>query len=145
MKKAILNALPELLSRLTIGWVFIESGWGKLHNLAKVTEFFESLHIPFASVQAPFVSGVELIAGTAILVGLFTRLSSIPLIGVMTVALATAKREDITDFSALLGSIEFLYIVILIWLLIYGSQCLSVDKVLCKLSKNGACKKECGR
>lgn len=143
MKKKILNSIPELLSRLTIGWVFIESGWGKIHNLAKVSEYFDSLHIPFASVQAPFVSGVELLAGTFVLVGLFTRFASIPLIGVMTVALATAKREDITDFSALLGTIEFLYIVILVWLLTYGSQCLSLDKVLCKLSKKGTCKRGC--
>lgn len=145
MKKNILNAIPELLARLTIGWVFIESGWGKLHNLAKVTEFFESLHIPFASIQAPFVSGVELIAGSMILLGLFTRLAALPLIGTMIVALITAKREEITDISALLASIEFLYIVILVWLVAYGSQCLSVGKVYCKRLHKGACKTGCTR
>lgn len=138
MKKAI----PELISRLTIGWVFIESGWGKLHNLAQVTDYFESLNIPLAHIQAPFVSALELVAGLMVFLGIFTRLASLPLIGIMTVALLTAKREDISDFSSLLGISEFLYIVILIWLATYGSQCLSLGGALCKLSKRGACRRE---
>lgn len=143
MKKNILKAIPELLARVTIGWVFIESGWGKLHNLASVTEFFQSLNIPFASIQAPFVAGVELVAGAMILTGIFTRLASIPLIFTMIVAIATAKRDDITDFSSLLGSIEFLYIVVLVWLAAYGSNYLAVDKVLFKATKKGPCKTAC--
>jgi uncharacterized membrane protein YphA (DoxX/SURF4 family) len=55
-------------------------------------------------------------------------LSSLPLIGIMTVALATAKSEDITNFSSLLGVSEFLYIVILFWLLVNGSHALSLDR-----------------
>jgi uncharacterized membrane protein YphA (DoxX/SURF4 family) len=31
-----LRWLPPTLTRLTLGWVFIESGWGKLHNLPKI-------------------------------------------------------------------------------------------------------------
>jgi hypothetical protein len=52
-----LKWLPSLLARITIGAVFIESGWGKLHNLPKVIDFFHSLGIPYAEVQAPFVAG----------------------------------------------------------------------------------------
>ncbi|MGZ3823853.1 MAG: DoxX family protein [Bdellovibrio sp.] len=143
MKKAVVKAAPELLARITIGWIFIESGWGKLHNLSQVVDFFNSLNIPFASVQAPFVAGLELVAGIMILVGMFTRIASLPLIAIMVVALATAKREEITDLSALLGTADFLYIVILSWLAAYGSQCFSVSKVLCNLSSKGSCKKGC--
>jgi putative oxidoreductase len=124
----MLKQIPELLSRITIGYVFLESGIGKLQNLPKVTAFFESLNIPFASIQAPMVSCFEVIFGFFILVGFLTRLSAIPLIGIMTVALLTAKAAEITDFSALLGMIEFLYIVILLWLATHGSQSLSVDR-----------------
>jgi len=129
------NFIPELVARFVIGFVFIESGWGKLHSLTKVTAYFESLHIPFASLQAPFVSGVELIGGLFILLGLFTRISSLPLIAIMAVAIRTAKWEDITDVSTLLGTIEFLYIAILVWLATYGSQFLSVDVVMNKFFK----------
>ena len=38
---------PFLLAvRLYWGWLFAEDGWGKLHNLDKVTEFFTSLGLP---------------------------------------------------------------------------------------------------
>ena len=120
--------IPELVSRLTIGYVFIESGIGKFQDLPSVVAYFESLKIPLASIQAPIVSGAELIFGFFILVGFFTRLSCIPLMGIMTVAIATAKAEDITSFSSLLGVSEFLYIVILLWLLISGSEVFSVDR-----------------
>lgn len=136
MKKAI----PEILSRLTIGIVFVESGWGKFHDLPKVVSYFESLNIPLANIQAPFVSGVELVAGLFILVGLFTRVSSLLLIAIMTVALITAKREDITDASSLLGLSEFLYILILSWLVFYGSKALSVDAMICKRRSADSCK-----
>lgn len=119
--------IPELLSRLVIGFIFLSSGIGKLQNLKKVTEFFQSLNIPFADIQAPFVSGLEAVCGLFILIGFFTRLTSLPLIGIMIVALITAKKEDIVDFSSLLDQSEFLYIVILSWLAVYGSQFLSVD------------------
>mgnify|MGYP001427463731 CR=1 FL=1 len=123
--------IPELISRITIGYVFIESGIGKFQDLPKVVAYFESLKIPMASIQAPMVSGFELIFGFFILIGLWTRLSALPLIGIMVVAILTAKLEELTSFSDLLGTIEFLYIVILAWLATHGSQFCAVDQKLC--------------
>lgn len=123
----MLKKMPELVSRLTIGYVFIESGIGKLQNLPKVIAYFESLKIPLSSIQAPMVSGFELLFGFLILIGFLTRLASLPLIIIMIVAIATAKAEDITGISSLLGMSEFLYIVILTWLMAKGSEALSVD------------------
>ncbi|PIS11597.1 MAG: hypothetical protein COT73_03150 [Bdellovibrio sp. CG10_big_fil_rev_8_21_14_0_10_47_8] len=123
----LLQGIPELMSRAVIAAVFIPSGIGKFQNMPQVISYFESLHIPLASIQAPMVSFFELIFGIFILVGFFTRLSSLPLIGIMVVALITAKLEDITSISSLLDISEFLYIVILTWLAARGSQFLSVD------------------
>lgn len=131
----MIKNIPEVISRFVIGFVFIESGWGKFHDLPKVVSFFESLGIPFANLQAPFVSAVELIAGLFILIGLKARLSSLPLMIIMLMALVTAKREDITDVSSLLGLSEFLYFVILAWIATNGAQLLSVDSWLSKRSK----------
>lgn len=142
MIKVLKNATPELLFRSVIGLVFIESGWGKFHDLGKVISYFESLGIPYANLQAPLVAGVELVAGTLVLIGLFTRLASLPLMGVMLVAIRTAKWEDVTDFSSLLGISEFLYVVILIWLVAHGSKYISVDAVICRFWKGGTCKKD---
>ncbi|MBA2482265.1 MAG: DoxX family protein [Planctomycetes bacterium] len=125
-----LSWLPPLAARITVGWVFLESGWGKLHHLDKVTEFFRSLHIPAPEIQAPFAAGTELVCGALLLVGLLTRLASIPLMVVMTVAIATAKRDELKSLSDLFGFPEFLYILLLLWLLISGPGAISLDRLL---------------
>lgn len=119
--------LPPLVARLTVGWIFVESGWGKLHNLPKVVEFFQSLGIPAASLQAPFVATVELVGGALVLVGLFTRLASPLLMATMVVALITAKREDIHSLSDLFAMSEYLYLVLLLWLTVQGPGKASID------------------
>jgi putative oxidoreductase len=49
--------LAPLFARITVGWVFLWSGWGKLNSLPQVTENFIGWGIPHAQVLAPFVSG----------------------------------------------------------------------------------------
>jgi putative oxidoreductase len=137
----MLKKIPELISRIMIGYVFIESGIGKFQNIANVVSYFESLKIPLASIQAPMVATFELIFGIFILLGFFTRLSTLPLIGIMTVALITAKAEDITSFSSLIGISEFLYIVILIWLTANGSSVLSIDSWRSRSQRKESCQR----
>jgi putative oxidoreductase len=134
MKMKIKTA--ELLARFTIGYVFIESGLGKFKDMPKVVEYFQSLNIPLASIQAPFVSTMELLCGALVLLGLLTRAASVFLVVVMLVALGTAKREELVDVSSLLGMIEFLYIVILGYLIAQGSQFFSIDAYLQKKNTN---------
>ena len=40
-----------LIARLTVGYVFMLTGWGKLQNLDRVTEYFTSLGIPFPEMR----------------------------------------------------------------------------------------------
>ena len=129
---AKLNWLSPLVARIAVGYVFVETGWGKLNNLPKIVDFFRQLGIPFPELQAPFVAGVELVCGALILIGLLTRLAAIPLIGVMVVAIITAKASQITGISDLLGFVEFLYIVIFLWLFTAGPGPVSLDRFLCE-------------
>lgn len=122
--------LPPLVARVTVGWVMVESGWGKLHDLDSVRAYFASLGIPFAAIQAPLASASELAFGAAVLLGLFTRLSAVPLVVIMTVAIVTAKREELVGVSALLGFIEYLYIALLLWLVVAGPGAVSLDRLL---------------
>lgn len=121
------SCVVKILTRITVGWVFLEAGWGKWKHLPKVVEFFQELQIPLAHIQAPFVAGVEVICGALLLLGLFTRLASIPLVFVMLVALLTAKREEIGSFSDLFGVADYLYIVLLLWLIVEGAGRGSLD------------------
>jgi putative oxidoreductase len=124
--------LPGLVSRLTIAGIFIQTGWGKLHHLDKVTQFFASLGIPAPQIQAPFVAAVEFGCGTLILLGLFTRIAAIPLIGTMVVAILTAKMKNVSDLSDFLSLSEYLFIVLLLWLIVKGAGTLSADYFLAK-------------
>jgi putative oxidoreductase len=129
---AALSWLPPAVARLTLGWIFLESGWGKLHSLPKVVEYFRSLGIPAPEILAPFVASMEFLCGSLMLLGLATRLASLELIIIMVVALVTAKAGDIHELSDLFGTSEYLYIALALWLGAYGAGPLSLDAVIAK-------------
>jgi putative oxidoreductase len=127
-----LRWLPPTVARLTLGWVFLQSGWGKLHNLEKVTGFFGSMGIPAPQVLAPMTAFFEFACGILLLVGLATRVASLPIIAIMTVALATAKKGEIHELSDLFGQSEYLYICLALWLGAYGAGPISADAVIAR-------------
>ena len=124
--------IAPLLARVTVGYAFVESGWGKAHNLESVAQFFAELGIPAPAFQATFVSYVELIGGSLLVLGLGTRLAALPLIGTMVVALITAKASDIASYSDLIGTIELCYAVLLSWLALAGGGRASIDHLLAR-------------
>ena len=132
-----LRWLPPTVARLTIGWTFLQSGWGKLNDLPKVIAFFMDLGIPAPQFQAPLAATAEFVCGALILAGLFTRVATLPLIGTMLVALLTAKKGDIHELSDLFGMSEYLYIVILLWLGAYGAGPISLDAFFAKRLERG--------
>jgi len=127
-----LRWLPPTVARLTIGWIFLQSGWGKLTNLQKVIGFFTELGIPAPQFQAPLAATAEFVCGALILIGLFTRVATLPLIATMVVAILTARRGDIHELSDLFGMAEYLYIALLLWLGAFGAGPLSLDAVFAK-------------
>jgi len=83
--------LGPTLARLTIGLVFIGTGWGKLHSLDDVTQFFASLHIPAPGFNARLAASTEFFGGILILIGLGTRLAALPVAFTMVIAILTAS------------------------------------------------------
>jgi len=82
-----------ILVRLLVGLiVFLPEG---IQKLAFPTVLgagrFARIGIPYPDLMGPFVGVVEIICGTLIIVGLFTRLAAIPLIIIMIVALVSTK------------------------------------------------------
>lgn len=121
------HPLGPLLVRLCLGAVFAQSGWGKLHNLAGTTEFFESLGIPAPGAQALFVSLVELVGGLALVVGAGTRVAALLLGGTMVVAIATAQASEIEGLLSFLTLDETVYGAALVWLAVAGAGKASLD------------------
>ena len=131
-----LEWLPPTVARCTVGWVFLLSGWGKLHNLPKVVDFFRSLGIPAPEFQAPFASANELACGALVLAGLFSRVATIPLMITMVVALVTAQRGNIGSLDDLFGLSEYLYIALLGWIAVAGPGPRSLDALLVRFSRS---------
>jgi putative oxidoreductase len=127
LRVARLDWLWPLLARLAVGVVFVTTGWRAIHILDDVTAFFAELGIPWPRLNAVVVAYTELICGGLLLAGLATRLAALPLIAIMTVAIATAKLAAIHGVSDLFRQIEALYIVLLIALAIAGPGAVSID------------------
>jgi putative oxidoreductase len=122
--------LAPLFARITVGWVFMWSGWGKLNNLPQITENFVSWGVPFPQVLTPFVSGVEFFGGIFLLLGLLTRISAGALGVTMIVAIKSAKWATVDSLETFLGLDETEYLALFLWLAIAGPGRVSLDSAL---------------
>jgi len=133
------NAKTTIIIRLMVGAVFLSEGIQKfLFPAIRGAGRFEKIGLPSPEFLGAFVGSFEIVCGAMILLGLLTRLASIPTLTIMLVAIATTKSDVLTndglwammhgsrtDWAMLLGSI---------FLIIKGGGKWSIDE---KLSKNG--------
>lgn len=124
---AALSWVPPTLARLAVGLIFFQSGWGKLHNLPQVTDYFAELGLPAPAFQATLASTTELVCGGLLLLGFLTRFAAVPLIITMMVAIRTALWDQVEGLSSLFSLSEFLYILLLAWLGTSGPGPFSID------------------
>lgn len=142
-----------ILIRLMVGGVFLSEGIQKfLEPASRGAGRFERIGLPAAELLGPFVGATETVCGLLVLLGLFTRVASIPLIATMLVAIVTTKlpillgsgfwglslrelssygfwvmaHEARTDFAMLLGST---------FLLLVGAGPVAVDAALLRRKK----------
>lgn len=123
-----------LVVRLYWGWQLAQNGWGKLHNLDNVTQFFSSLGLPAPGPTAAFVASFELIGGTLLALGLLSRIAAIGIAIDMFTAYATADKEALHSFLTEPGKFyvadpyTFLFAGLLI--MVFGPGKLSLDTLL---------------
>src|SRR5256885_2784217 len=115
-----LSFLAPFLMRVSLAAIFIVSGWGKLHTLDKVTEYFASLNIPMPGLNARVAASTEFFGGVLLLVGLGSRLVALPMAFTMVIAIITAKRADIDGVVALVSLDEWVYLVMLLSITLIG-------------------------
>src|SRR5947207_15554313 len=73
-----LQWLSPTLARLTVGLVFFQSGWGKLHDLDKVTNYFTELGLAAPAFQARLALTAEFVCGGLLRAGFAPRLARVP-------------------------------------------------------------------
>ena len=122
------------LVRLYWGAQLAQNGWGKLHNLPRVTEFFSSLGLPAPGPTAAFISTVEFLGGLLLAVGLLSRFVGLVITIDMLMAYIVADREALFSFLSDPGKFyvadpyTFLFAALLI--LIMGPGAIALDTYL---------------
>jgi putative oxidoreductase len=129
--------LGPTLARVTVGVVFMGTGWGKLHSIPDVTAFFTDLGIPAPGFNARLTAGTEFFGGLLVLLGLGARLASLPLAFTMVIAILTAKRANIDGLTTLLGFEEWSYLVMFLWIALAGPGPLSLDALIARRRGRG--------
>jgi uncharacterized membrane protein YphA (DoxX/SURF4 family) len=134
------NSKTTVIIRLMVGAVFLSEGIQKLIlPVLRGAGRFEKIGLPSPEFMGGFVGMFEIVCGTLILIGLITRLASIPTLIIMLVAIATTKSEvymndgfwqmmhgSRTDWAMLLGSL---------FLIIKGSGKFSLDCLIVNKKK----------
>ena len=127
------NSKTTIIIRLMVGAVFLSEGIQKfLFPDVLGAGRFAKIGLPSPEFLGGFVGTFEIICGSLLLLGLFTRIACIPLIITMLVAIGTTKADVLakegfwemlhgsrTDWAMLLGSI---------FLFIKGAGSFSLDK-----------------
>jgi putative oxidoreductase len=123
-----------LLVRLYWGWQFAQTGWGKLHHLAHVTQFFSSLGIPLPGFNAAFVSGLEFVGGILLIAGLGTRFVGLLLAVDMIVAYVTsdlsALASILSDPDKFYSDAAYTFLIASLVVLIFGAGRFSLDYLI---------------
>ncbi len=119
--------LAPLVLRLVIGGLLLFHGIDKFDTgLTNVESFFASNDVPAAGFTAPLVAVIEIAVGTALILGIGTRIAAAIQIAVLLGAMAFVK------LPAILGSAELdlAYIAGLSAVVLLGPGRLSVDEAI---------------
>ena len=127
--------LGPLVIRLVFGYFWLETGIGKVQNLDGFTQRFIGWGIPHPAFNAALSAWTELVGGLLLMLGLFTRLVSIPMIINMFVALALVVSSRLMGVDDYVEADEVLYITIFFWFLMAGPGKLSLDPLIARWLK----------
>jgi putative oxidoreductase len=128
--------VATLALRLTAGAIFVAQGYRKLfvdpaasHGRANLEAMIRNRGLPMPERLALLVSAAELVGGIALLLGAFTRLATLPLAGILLVAIAGFKFR-----AGFLGGWDWplSVLTLLIAIALLGPGAISVDGALAR-------------
>ena len=131
---------PFLLAvRFYWGWQLSQSGWGKLHNLDNVTNFFSSLNLPMPHMTAIAISNLEFFGGMFLALGLGSRVLGFVLTGNMVMAYFTADREALfsvfSDPGKFYTADPYTFLFASLLVLIFGAGTFSLDGLIARIRR----------
>jgi len=123
-----------LVIRLFWGWQFFQSGWGKLHDIGKVVDYFTSLGVPAPALNAHFIALLEAGGGILLILGLGSRLIALPLVIDMVMAYVFGDREALgsifSDPDKFYAAAPYTFLFASLLILIFGPGLFSLDALI---------------
>ncbi|MCB0338415.1 MAG: DoxX family protein [Bdellovibrionales bacterium] len=120
-----------LIIRIYFGYRFMLTGWGKFQNFENTLGFFQSLSIPFPELNVWIVASTEFFGGICLILGLFPRIITVPLVFSMVVAYLTAHSDSLGDATKMFKQEPFPFLVASLLVLIFGPGKFALDS-FCK-------------
>lgn len=130
LKKA--DFLPLLLIRLTLAYGFYTPARMKWNDINAIGEWFGTIGIPAPYFNAYLAAGTEALGVVLLILGLGTRLISIPLMITMVVAIITVHFANGFEAGENGYEIPLYYLLMLLTLLILGPGKASLDELIRK-------------
>jgi putative oxidoreductase len=124
--------LPPLLIRLFVGYFFFETGWAKAQDLEGFAHRFAEWGIPHPAFNAALSAYTEVIGGALTIIGLGTRIVSIPMIINMAVTILAVNIKHVSGLNDFVELDEPLYALCYFWLMVDGPGCASLDYLIAR-------------
>lgn len=132
-----LQPVVLLGARLYWGWQLFENAKAKFGNIAQIVQYFGSLGMPAPEVTARLISGLELIGGILLFLGLASRPIALILTGNMIGAYWIGDREAFLSFFSdpdkFQAAAPFVYLCVCVVVLAFGPGPLSLDGLISRL------------
>ena len=134
LKSAVLLAL-----RLTWGWQLLESGYGHLTHIQNTIDAFRGWGVPFPTFNVYLSGSMELTGGLLLILGLATRVISIPLVFNFIVAYLSASRDTFKEifsgqlqkgYDDFINDAAFPMLMLALIMLAFGPGKASIDYLL---------------
>ena len=130
-----------LIIRIWLGYRMIAAGWSSVVGILSSQEernFFQKwfgteLHFPMPVLMAFLAKGSEVLGGSLVLIGLFTRPAAALIAFTMTIATLTANLGENWVID---GGFTVSYTIFALVLLLHGSGKFSLDHLLFKRKRN---------
>jgi putative oxidoreductase len=122
-----------LLIRLAVGLIFLTQGILKYIDPNVGVARFTRIGFPHPYFTAHFVGSFEIVCGSCVLLGLWTRVAAVPLLLVITTAIATTKVPELVrpsqGFWYMVGDArtDFAMFCSLLFLVLVGGGAWSLD------------------
>jgi len=132
-----LKDIPLLLIRLVLAYGFWGPAMMKWHNMDGIASWFGDMGYPFPTLNAYLAATTEVTGAVLVLLGIGTRLISIPMMVVMLVAIFTVHLGHGFEAGNNGFEIPLYYLIMLLTLMVYGPGKYSVEGLLRRATSRG--------